>query len=115
MLHALYRSASLRAATVLGLGGAAFTLGNLILAKTLRSEEYGIVSLVVGIVAVAGLAAPLGLDLVIGRRGLPLGRLLRRAIVTTSTVVGLLAAVVSTLIYQLPVALAACVLIVTVA
>ena len=115
MLRALLKSASLRTAIVLGLGGVAFTLANLILAKTLRPEEYGIVSLVVGVVAVAGLAAPLGLDLVIGRRGLPLDRRLRGVIASTSIGVGVLAAAMSALVYQLPLALAACVLVITVA
>jgi hypothetical protein len=109
------KSASLRAAATLGLGGLAFTLSNLILAKALRSQEYGIVSLVVGIVAVAGLTAPLGLDQVIGRRGLPLDRPLRRAVVSMSTGVGLLTAAVSAFIYHLAPALAACVLVITIA
>lgn len=115
MLRALYKSAALRAGVVLGLGGLAFTLANLILAKTLRPQEYGIVSLVIGIVAVAGLAAPLGLDLVIGRRGLPLGRELRRTIVGTSTVVALVITVASVLIYRLELTLAICVGVMTVA
>lgn len=114
MLRALYKSASLRAAGVLGLGGVAFTLGNLILARTLSADEYGIVSLLIGIVAVAGLAAPLGLDLVIGRRGLPLHRKFRRAILGTSTAVGALTAAASALIYQLPLALTLCILVTTV-
>jgi hypothetical protein len=115
ILRALYKSASLRAGAVLGLGGLAFTLANLILAKTLRPQEYGTVSLVIGIVAVAGLAAPLGLDLVIGRRGLPLGRHLRRTIVTTAAAVGLAIATASALIYRLELALAICIGIMTVA
>ena len=115
MLRALYKSASLRAGVVLGLGGLAFTLANLILARTLRPQEYGVVSLVIGIVAVAGLAAPVGLDLVIGRRGLPLSRQLRRTILGTSTAVGLATAVVSALIYHLEVTLIICVFVMTVA
>src|ERR1700735_2176972 len=39
MLRALHKSASLRAAAVLGLGGLAFTLGNLIFARTLPAQE----------------------------------------------------------------------------
>jgi hypothetical protein len=115
ILRALYKSAALRAGAVLGLGGLAFTLANLVLAKTLRPQEYGTVSLVIGIVAVAGLAAPLGLDLVIGRRGLPLGRQLRTAIVGTSTAVGLTIAVLSALIYHLELTLTLCIGIMTVA
>lgn len=115
MLRALCKSASLRAALMLGLGGLAFILSNLILAKTLRPQEYGIVSLVIGIVAVAGLTAPLGLDLVIARRGLRLDRRLRRAIVVVSIGVGLCTAAGSTLVYHLEPMLAVCVLVITVA
>jgi polysaccharide transporter, PST family len=115
MLRALYKSASLRAAMILGLGGLAFTLSSLILAKILGPREYGLVSLVIGIVSVAGLTAPLGLDQVIGRRGLPLDRKLRRAILSISTGVGLLTAVVSAFVYHLEPALAMCILVITVA
>jgi O-antigen/teichoic acid export membrane protein len=115
MLRALLKSNSLRAAAVLGLGGLAFTLGNLILARTLAPAEYGLVSLVLGIVAVAGLAAPLGLDLVVGRRGLPLNGRLRGAILSIATAVGLVAAVASALIYRLDFALAASIAVATVA
>ena len=115
MLRELYKSASLRASAVLGLGGLAFTLGNLILAKMLPSREYGLISLVVGIVSVAGLAAPLGLDLVIGRRGLRLDSRLRRAILSVSTAVGLVAAVVSAVSYRLEAALVICIWITTIA
>ena len=115
MLGALYKSASLRAATVLGLGGLAFTLGNLIFARSLPAQEYGVVSLFIGIVAVAGLAAPLGLDLVIGRRGLVLDSHWRRAIAGTTICVGLVTVVVSTIVYRLDPALLACILITTIA
>jgi O-antigen/teichoic acid export membrane protein len=115
MLRALYKSASLRAAAVLGLGGLAFTLGNLILARTLPAREYGLISLVVGIFSVAGLAAPLGLDLVIGRRGLRLDSRLRRAILSISTAVGLVTAAVSAVVYRLDGALLICILVTTIA
>lgn len=115
MLSALYKSASIRAAAVLGMGGLAFTLGNLIFARILPAQEYGIVSLFIGIVSVAGLAAPLGLDLVIGRRGLRLDLQWRRAIAGTTTVVGLATVMVSAILYRLELAILACVLITTIA
>ena len=114
MLRALYKSASLRAAAILGLGGVAFTAGNLILAKALPPAEYGLVSLMLGIVAVAGLAAPLGLDLVIGRRGLPLDARLRRAILSTGTLVAIVTTSLSALLYRLDYALLISILVATV-
>lgn len=115
MLRALYKSASLRAAVVLGLGGLAFTLANLILARTLPSREYGLVSLVIGIVSVAGLAAPLGLDLVMGRRGLLLDSRLRRAILCISSLVSLVTVGISAVCYRLSLPLLVCILVTTVA
>jgi O-antigen/teichoic acid export membrane protein len=114
MLRALYKSASLRAAAVLGFGGLAFTVGNLILARTLPAGEYGVVSLVIGIVAVAGLAAPLGLDLVIGRRGLLLEVRLRRAIATIATLAALVTVALSAVFYHLELGLLACIFVTTV-
>jgi len=114
MLRALYRSASLRAAVVLGFGGLAFTLGNLVFARNLPAGEYGVVSLVIGIVAVAGLAAPLGLDLVIGRRGLLLDRRLRRAIAAIATLAALVTVAISAVIYHLEPALLVCIFVITV-
>lgn len=114
MLGAVHKSASLRAAAVLGLGGLAFTLANLIFARILPTREYGLVSLVIGIVAVAGLAAPLGLDLVVARRGLLLDAPWRRAVLGSSCVVGIASAAVSSIGYQLTLPLLLCVLIITV-
>jgi O-antigen/teichoic acid export membrane protein len=115
MLSALYKSASLRAAAVLGLGGLAFTLGNLIFARILPTEQYGVVSLVVGIVAVAGLAAPLGLDLVMGRRGLLLDSRLRRAIACIASLMGLGTVAVSALCYHPGPEILVCIFVATVA
>ena len=115
MLSALYKSASMRAATVLGVGGLAFTLGNLIFARALPAREYGVVSLFVGIVAVAGLAAPLGLDLVIGRRGLLLDSRWRRAIAGATLLIGMATGVVSAIVYRLEPSILGCILITTVA
>jgi hypothetical protein len=115
MLSALYKSAAIRAAAVLGLGGLAFTLGNLIFARILPAEEYGVLSLFIGIVAVSGLAAPLGLDLVIGRRGLLLDSQWRRAIAGTTISIGLVTVLVSAILYRLEPATLACIAITTVA
>jgi O-antigen/teichoic acid export membrane protein len=115
MLRALYKSASLRASLVLGLGGLAFTVANLILARTLSAYEYGLVSLLIGIVAVAGLAAPLGLDLVIGRRGLTLDARLRRATLLLAVPIGLVTVIASALLYHLGRTLLISILVATVA
>lgn len=115
MLRALMRSQSLRAATALGIGGAAFALGSLVLARVLSPNEYGLVSLFIGIVAVCGFTGPLGLDLVVARRGLQLDSSWRRAVLASCTAVGVVAAAVTAIAYHLAVPLMICVLLATAA
>lgn len=102
MLKALYRSASLRTAAVMGVGGVGFSLGSLLLARVMPTPEYGVVSLVLGIVAVAGLTAPLGLDQVAARRGIRLDSGWRRAALGACVMTAFAAATVAALVYGLP-------------
>jgi len=115
MLQALYRSASLRTAAAMGIGGVAFSLGSLLLARVLPTQEYGLVALVLGIVAVAGLTAPLGLDQVAARRGIRLDAGWRRAALGACALTALAAAAVAALVYHLSAALVASVALITVA
>jgi O-antigen/teichoic acid export membrane protein len=105
MLRALYQSPALRAAVGFGFGGVTFTVGNLILARVLSSYQYGLLSLLIGVLAVAALCAPLGLDYVVARRGLALGRGLRRTGLVASAVVGLATVLISLALYDLEVSL----------
>lgn len=113
LLRAFWRSASLRTAVVMGLGGVCFSLGSLMLARALPTQEYGLVSLVQGLVAVAGLTAPLGLDLVAARRGIRLDAIWRRAALAACLTTACAAALVAALIYDLPPALSASVGLIT--
>ena len=113
MLRALYRSASLRTAAAMGLGGVGFSLGSLLLARALPTREYGLVSLVLGIVAVAGLTAPLGLDQVAARRGIRLEAGWRRAALLACATTAFGAAIVARLIYHLSFPLAISVALIT--
>jgi O-antigen/teichoic acid export membrane protein len=115
MLRNLARSASIRAAFVLGAGGVAFTVCNLVLARMLPTEAYGVLTLVIGILSVASLAAPWGLDLVIARRGLTLGPGMRRAVVLTSLASGFATAAIAMLVYDLPLTVAAALFVATTA
>lgn len=101
MLKALYRSASLRTAAAMGVGGIAFSLGSLVLARVLPTQEYGIVALVLGIIAFAGLTAPLGLDQVAARRGIRLDAGWRRTALGACAVTAVVAALVAGLVYHL--------------
>lgn len=97
----------------MGLGGVCFSVGGLILARELPTQEYALVSLVLGIVSVAGNTAPLGLDQVVGRRGIRLDARWRRATLGASLATALGAGAVSGLIYRVPPALMACVALIT--
>lgn len=113
MLKALLRSPSLRTAAAMGLGGLCFSVGGLILARELPTQEYALVSLVLGIVSVAGNTAPLGLDQVVGRRGIHLDDQWKRACFGASVTTALAAAVFSGLVYRVPPALMASVALIT--
>ena len=115
MLRALYRSASLRTAAAMGVGGVGFSLGSLLLARVLPTQEYGLVALVLGIVAVAGLTAPLGLDQVAARRGIRLDARWRRAALGACAVTAVAAALLAGLVYHLSPALMASVALITLA
>ncbi|HEY4212242.1 MAG TPA: hypothetical protein VGM84_12225 [Steroidobacteraceae bacterium] len=101
MIRTALNSPSLRTALALALGGVAFTVGNLLLARALAPDQYGLVTLFIGVLSVASLVAPAGLDLVIARRGLSPGPHLRRAVLIASTCVGLATAVVAAATYGL--------------
>jgi O-antigen/teichoic acid export membrane protein len=107
MLKAFFRSASLRTAAAMGVGGVGFSLGSLLLARLLPTEEYGLVSLFLGIVAVAGLTAPLGLDQVVARRGISLDARWRRAALAACVLTAMAAAAVAAFVYHLSMALVA--------
>jgi O-antigen/teichoic acid export membrane protein len=115
ILRAVLRSPSLRAALALGCGGVAFTLSNLLFARELSSEEYGLLQLFLGILSVAMLAAPLGLDQIVARRGLLLGPYLRRGVLAACALVGVLTAALAGLTYQLSGSMLACLAVATAA
>lgn len=115
MLRALYRSASLRNAAAMGLGGVCFSVGGLILARELPTREYALFCLVLGIVAVAGNTAPLGLDQVVGRRGIRLDARWKRATVRASLATAVAAGVLAYLLYHVPPPLTVSVVLITLA
>ncbi|HEV7714116.1 MAG TPA: hypothetical protein VGO53_00880, partial [Steroidobacteraceae bacterium] len=115
MIRKLLKSPALRVAAAFGVAGVAFTVANLIFARVLSATDYGLLSLFMAIVVVSGPAAPLGLDLVITRRGLRLGWNLRRATLAASTFVALVTVAISLALYDLSLPLLACVLIATIA
>jgi len=68
--RAAIRSHSLRAAVLFAISGAAFAIGNLLLARRLPVAEYGSLVLAVAIYMVLAQLAPLGTDQMVIRRAL---------------------------------------------
>lgn len=61
-------SPALRTAAILGAGGLGFALGNLLLARALTAEEFGLVSLVLALVQIGAAFGSLGLPTLIVRK-----------------------------------------------
>lgn len=100
-LGRLIRSSSLQAALGFGVGGVAFALGNLLLARALPVSEYGKYSLAIALFNTLWMTAALGFDEASLRRRSPLGaRAFVRATLTGGGI-ALLAALVGRLIYGL--------------
>jgi O-antigen/teichoic acid export membrane protein len=113
MLKSLLKSPSLRVAVAFALGGAAFAGGNLILARALPAQQYGVLTLIIGLISVSSQIAPLGIDLIVTRRGLRLGQHLRHAALATSLLSALVTAAIGAIVYDLPLVLALCVFVAT--
>jgi O-antigen/teichoic acid export membrane protein len=115
MLKSFYKSPALRVAAAFAVGGASFSIGSLILARVLSAQDYGLVSLVIGIASVTTLVAALGIDFVVSRNGYLLGSYLRRMVLATSVVTGLATMVVAAILYGLPASLLLCLFVATAA
>ena len=97
----ILRSSSLRAAIGFGIGGAAFAVGNLLLARVMPVAEYGRYALAVAIFNVFGMMAPLGFDEASLRRNALLDGGVFIRIVLSGAAVGVIAAAVTAILYQL--------------
>lgn len=67
LIRAALGSPTIRVGAGFALTGLAFSLANLVLARFLSKEDYGLVSLVVGILGISTAVAPAGTDLVVIR------------------------------------------------
>ena len=101
MLVAAWKSPALRVTAAFAVTGAAYTVGNLVLARALPKAEFGLVALVASIIALAGPLAPAGLDLLILRRGLKFSRRLAGEIAVSCLGVAAATTVVGWAVYGL--------------
>lgn len=98
-------SGKIRTGAAFLLGAVAFALANLLLAKHLTPSAYGVLALVVAIVAAGTPVAPFGLATIVVRRNLALEPKLLLRCAGTSTLVALAAAALSAVVYDLAAAL----------
>jgi O-antigen/teichoic acid export membrane protein len=88
---------------VFGLGGVAFALGNLLLARALSPAQFGAFTLFVALVQIGASIGPLGLDGLVNRR--PGGVLLPGRALLTSGVVAAATAILASTLYRMNTAL----------
>ena len=101
-LSAVVHSRSLQSSAVFALGGAAFALGNLFLARRLHPEEYGRFALMVAVVVVSASVAPLGVDQVLLRRDIRVGARFAARMAGPAVLISAAFGVAAHGIYQLP-------------
>lgn len=97
----LFKSSSLQAAIGFGIGGAAFALGNLILARVMPVEEYGRYALAVAIFNIFAMVAPLGFDEASLRHNARLDLRVAGRIILSGAAVSLIALGIAGFFYQL--------------
>jgi len=82
-----------------GLSGALFIVANLLLARELAVEQYALIALLVGVVNVAMIAAPLGIDGAVARKSVTTSAALLRRVLLSAALVAVVAALFSRLAY----------------
>jgi O-antigen/teichoic acid export membrane protein len=111
IIGSAFRSPALAVAAAFGLGGVGFTVANLLLARTLPPTEFGLVSLILGLLNLGLQVAPLGADGAINRARIrPTPWLLGRAFLA-SLAVALVIGVFSRIVYGLAIDLVALILV----
>ena len=81
----LLRSPSLQSAIMLGVGGVAFSLTTLLLARYLPARDFGLLTLLLALIQVGIALGPAGLDLLVNRLQLAPSKRVAFSLLTTST------------------------------
>jgi O-antigen/teichoic acid export membrane protein len=97
----LLRSESLRSAIGFAFGGAGFALGNILLARLMAPDQFGIVALVLALNQFGLTAGPLGLEVVANRHRPRVDAALAAYALSTAAAVGLVAALIALQYYGL--------------
>jgi O-antigen/teichoic acid export membrane protein len=99
----LWYSPTLRGAVVYGASGLGFAGANLILARVLPTDEYGLFTLVIALVNLGFALAPAGIDGIVNRRHLEAGPKLLRRTMAATLLVGVALAIVAEIAYGMSV------------
>ena len=100
-MKGLWYSPTLRSMVVYGTSGVGFSGANLILARVLPTEPYALFTLVIALGNLGYSLAPAGLDGVVNRRHLDAGPSLLRLVLRTSTLAGVLFAIIGMVAYDM--------------
>jgi lipopolysaccharide exporter len=101
MLARLLRSDSLRSAIGFGAGGIGFAAGNIILARVLSPESFGVVALALALNQFGLTFGPWGLDVVANRHRPRVGYRLLKLVGSTSVLAGIIVAMAASFYYHL--------------
>lgn len=102
MIARLLKSDSLRSAIGFAAGGAGFAAGNILLARVMSPEAFGVVALVLALNQFGLTFGPFGLEVVANRQRPRVGRRLGLLSLGLATATGIVAAVIAYLYYGLP-------------
>jgi len=101
VLSRLLKSESLRSAAGFAAGGVGFAAGNILLARVLPPDAFGIVALVLALNQFGVTFGPIGLEVVANRHRPRVDRPLAAYALVTATVTGLIAALIARFYYGL--------------
>ena len=101
MIARLLKSESLRSAAGFAAGGAGFAAGNILLARVMTPERFGVVALVLALNQFGLTFGPIGMEVVANRHRPRVGRRLALYSLGTAAVTGIIAAAIAALYYGL--------------
>jgi len=101
LVRKLWSSPSLRSSFLFGVGGIVFAIANIVLARALPEEEYGLAVLVYALCQIGIVLGPCGINIIVVRRGLSPDPHLLARVIPSSAVVAVGVALAGALLYPL--------------
>ena len=101
MIRRLFKSEALRSAIWFGAGGVGFAAGNVLLARELSPESFGVIALALALNQFGLTFGPCGIEMFANRHRPRIGSTLIRLVFSTSTIAGLVVGAVAHFYYHL--------------